>query len=413
MNILNVGTYAPQQCGIASFSQDLRNNLTRLGERVSIAAVSDPHYTYQYPNEVSYVMRQTRKEDYANTANTVNRDFSIDLVIVQHEYGIYGGADGDYLLDFTSNLKKPFVLITHTVLPTPTTGQRTVLRNLCQQAAAVVCMTTASARLASQLYGAPLEKVNVIQHGVPAFRQKNRSQLKREYGFENKELITTFGLIGPGKGIEIGIRSLKELAARHKNLMYLVVGRTHPMLVKQEGERYREMLTNLIIELGLQDNVSFINRFLDPEELGDYLYMTDIYLSPYPDTNQAISGTLAYALGCGRAIVSTPYLYAQEMVAQGQRGLVASNATPAALAELLNRILTEPDLKLILEKRAAKLGSKIKWPYIAQQYAALAEKIVKSELAAYYSACSHEWDTKRAGNNLKGVLDNKFTPYPV
>jgi glycosyltransferase involved in cell wall biosynthesis len=259
-----------------------------------------------------------------------------------------------------------------------------------------------------------LEKVNVIHHGVPAFRQKNRSQLKRDYGFENKELITTFGLIGPGKGIEIGIRSLKELSARHKNLMYLVVGRTHPMLVKQEGERYREMLTDLVIELSLQDNVSFINRFLEPEELGDYLYMTDIYLSPYPDTNQAISGTLAYALGCGRAIVSTPYLYAQEMVAKEQRGLVAPNATPAALAELLNRILSEPDLKHILEKRAAKLGSKIKWPYIAQQYAALAEKIVKSELAAFYSACSHEWDTQRAGNTkLKGVLDNKFTPYPV
>ena len=414
MNILNVGTYSPQQCGIASFSKDLRDNLIRLGEHISIAAVSDPHYTYQYPNEVSYVLRQTNKEDYANTANTVNRDYGIDLVIIQHEYGIYGGADGEYLLDFTSQLKKPFVLVTHTVVPTPTNGQRTVLRNLCQQAAGIVCMTKTSARLATQIYEAEADKVHVIQHGVPAFRQKNRCQLKREYGFENKDLITTFGLIGPGKGIEIGIRTMKELVSQHKDLMYLIVGRTHPMLVKHEGEQYREMLTDLVIELGLEDNVSFINRFLEPEELGDYLYMTDIYLSPYPHADQAVSGTLAYALGCGRAIVSTPYLYAQEMVAEGQRGLVAPNATPMALAELLNRILAEPDLKLILEKRAAKLGGKIKWPYIAQQYAMLAENVFKSELAAFYSACSQEWEAKWGRNTkLKEGIDHKFIPYLV
>jgi len=394
MNILNVGTYSPQQFGIASFSQDLRDNLMRLGDSISIAAVSDPHYTYQYPNEVSYVIRQTQKEDYANTANTVNRDIGIDLVIIQHEYGIYGGIAGDYLLDFTSHLEKPFVLVTHTVLPTPTTSQRTVLRNLCRQAAAVVCMTNNSAMLACQIYEAESEKVSVIQHGVPTFKQKNRCQLKREYGFEDKDLITTFGLIGPGKGIEIGIRALKLLVAQHENLMYLIVGRTHPLLVKLEGERYREMLTDLVIELGLQDNVSFINRFLEPEELGNYLYMTDIYLSPYPQADQAISGTLAYALGCGRAIVSTPYLYAQEMVARRQRGLVAPDTAPKSLAELLNRILSEPDLKLILEKRAAKLARKIKWPYIAQQYAMLAKNILKSELAAIYSACSQEREAK-------------------
>jgi len=382
MNMLNVGTYSPQQCGIASFSKDLRDNLMRLGESISIAAVSDPHYTYRYPNEVSYVMRQAQIIDYASTANAVNRDNGIDLVIVQHEYGIYGGADGNYLLDFTSHLKKPFVLVTHTMLPAPTASQRVVLSRLCRQAAAVVCMTRTSARLASRIYEAPPEKVYVIHHGVPAFQKKDRSMLKREYGFEDRILITTFGLIGPGKGIEIGIRALKELVTRHKNLMYMIVGRTHPMLVKHEGERYREMLTDMVMELGLQDNVRFINRFLEPEELGDYLYMTDVYLSPYPQADQAISGTLAYALGCGRAIVSTPYLYAREMVAQGQRGLVAPDATAKSLSELLNRILSDPDLKIILEQRAAKLGGKIKWPYIAGQYAMLAESILKNKVVA-------------------------------
>ncbi len=382
MNILNVGTYPPQHCGIASFSKDLMDNLKKLGESISIAAVSDPHYTYDYPNEVSYVMRRDQKIDYAKTANAINENTSIDLVIVQHEYGIYGGTDGNYLLDFTKCLKKPFVLVTHTVLPVPTVNQRTVLRNLCQQSVAVVSMTRTSAALASQIYEAAPEKVYVIHHGVPAFQKKDRHLLKQEYGFWGKELVTTFGLIGPGKGIEIGIRTLKELVTQHRNLMYLIVGRTHPMLVKHEGEQYRGMLTDLVITLGLQDNVRFVNRFLEPEELGDYLYMTDIYLSPYPQADQAISGTLAYALGCGRAIVSTPYLYAKEMVAKGQRGLVSPDATAESLAELINRILSEPFLKIILEQRAAKLGGKIKWPYIAGQYVMLAESILKTKVVA-------------------------------
>jgi glycosyltransferase involved in cell wall biosynthesis len=357
----------------------------RLGERISIAAVSDPFYNYQYPEEVSYIIRRNQKSDYVNTANTINRDIGIDLVIIQHEYGIYGGADGDYLLDFTSNLEKPFILVTHTVLPTPTISQRTVLRNLCRQASAVVCMTKSSAMLASQIYKAASEKVHIIHHGVPAFRKTNRSVLKEEYGFEDKQLITTFGLIGPGKGIEIGIKALKEIVDQHRNLIYLIVGRTHPLVVKQQGEQYREMLADLVIQLGLEENVCFINRFLEPEELGNYLQMTDIYLSPYPHADQAVSGTLAYALGCGRAIVSTPYLYAQEMVAQGQKGLVAPNAEPTVLADLLNRILSEPDLKRILEKRAARLGEKIKWPYVAKQYAMLAENVLESNVNAVYT----------------------------
>ena len=385
MNFLNLGTYSPKQCGIATFSKNLRDNLTRLGERTSIAAVSDPYFTYTYPDEVSYVIRQNKIEDYASTANAINKNSGIDLVIIQHEYGIYGGADGEYLLEFTARLKKPYLLVTHTILPFPTANEKVVLSALCRQAAAVVCMTKTSSSMLSRVYGAAPEKVYIIHHGVPAFKTQDRKLLKQEYGFEGRELITTFGLIGPGKGIEIGIRALKRLVMKHKNLMYLIVGRTHPMLVEHEGEQhgdqYRETLIELVRRLGMQDHVEFVNKFLEPEELGEYLYMTDVYLSPYPDLNQAISGTLAYALGCGRAIVSTPYLYALEMLSQGQRGLVADDTTTEALAELLDRVLSEPDLKLRLEKRAALLGAKIKWPYIAKQYANLAESVLKSKIA--------------------------------
>jgi len=384
MNFLNLGTYSPRLCGIATFSKNLRDNLTRLGERTSIAAVSDPYFTYTYPDEVLYIIRQNKIEDYASTANAVNKNSGIDLVIIQHEYGIYGGADGDYLLEFTARLKKPYLLVTHTILPYPTANQKVVLSALCRQEAAVVCMTKTSSSMLSRVYGAAPEKVYIIHHGVPAFRMQDRKLLKQEYGFEGRELITTFGLIGPGKGIEIGIRALKRLVMKHKNLMYLIVGRTHPMLVEHEGEhgdRYRETLIELVRRLGMQDHVEFVNKFLEPEELGEYLYMTDVYLSPYLDLNQAISGTLAYAMGCGRAIVSTPYLYALEMLSQGQRGLVADDTTAEALAESLDRVLSEPDLKLQLEKRAAWLGAKVKWPYIAKQYANLAESVLKSKIA--------------------------------
>lgn len=384
MHFLNLSTYLPKQCGIASFSKDLSDNLTRLGERTSIAAVSDPYYIYAYPDEVTHIIHQQDKEDYIKAANLINKNSSIDLVIIQHEYGIYGGADGGYLQEFTARLIKPYIIVSHTVMPNPSTNQRTVLSDLCRQAAAVVAMTKNSAGLLSYVYKVPQEKVYIIHHGVPAFTAKDRKLLKHEYGFEGRELVTTFGLIGPGKGIEIGIRALKELIMKHrnKNLMYLIVGRTHPMLIKHEGERYREMLYDLINSLGLQDHVKFINKFLEPEELGAYLYMTDIYLSPYPNKDQAISGTLAFALGCGRAIVSTPYTYALEMLSsQGQRGLVAADATPESLAELLDRILSEPELKILLENGAARLGEKIKWPYIAKQYASLAESVLESKIA--------------------------------
>jgi glycosyltransferase involved in cell wall biosynthesis len=381
MHFLNLSTYLPRQCGIATFSKDLRDNLTRLGERTSIAAVSDPYYTYNYPDEVSYIIKQHEMGDYIRVANAVNKNRSIDLVIIQHEYGIYGGADGEHLLWFTSSLAKPYVLVAHTALPDPSVNQRLVLSNLCQRAAAVVAMTKNSAGLLSSVYEVAPEKLYIIHHGVPAFRKRCRKLLKQEHGYEGRELITTFGLIGPGKGIEIGIKSLKDLAKKHANLMYLIVGKTHPMLLQHEGERYREMLYDLINSLGLQDHVEFINRFLEPEELGDYLYMTDVYLSPYPNRDQAISGTLAYALGCGRAIVSSPYTYALEMLSQGQRGLVAVDAAPESLAELLDQVLSEPDLKLLLENNAARLGDRMKWPYIAKQYANLAGSILESEIA--------------------------------
>jgi glycosyltransferase involved in cell wall biosynthesis len=382
MFVVNLGTYPPKQCGIATFSKDLRDNLIRTGVSVRIAAVSDGAYVYDYPSEVAYEIRQDVSIGYARLAVQINRSSEADLVIIQHEYGIYGGADGEYILDFADRLEKPFLLITHTILPHPTGSQRDILDHLADMAAAVVCMSKRSAHLLEVVYAVQPEKIRVVHHGVPTFQVKDRDQLKQHYGYTGRQVITTFGLIGPGKGLEIGIRALKDVVSKHPDVLYLIAGKTHPMLLRREGERYREMLNTLIADLELSDHVKFINHFMENEELGDYLYMTDIYLSPYPNRDQAVSGTLAFAIGCGRAVVSTPYEYALAMLADEQRGLIAADANPESIAILLDRVLSNPVLKSHLELKTARLGKTISWPYVAGQYANLATGIINSRIVS-------------------------------
>lgn len=380
VSILNLGTYLPKQCGIATFSKDLRDNLESTGRRVQIAAVSDEEYSYDYPSEVSLELRQHHVEDYELTAKLINTNPEIDLCIVQHEYGIYGGADGEYVLNLVNNLRKPSMVVAHTVLPEPSPNQRRVLKDLAGRAAAVVCMSTRSARLLSSVFSVPAEKIFLIHHGVPVFPKQDRETLKQLYGLQACKLITTFGLIGPGKGLENGIRAIARIIPQHPHIHYLIVGQTHPMLLKREGESYRNMLGVLIDELNLKAHVSFVNRFLTLEELGDYLSMSDIYLSPYPNMNQAVSGTMAFALGCGRAIVSTPYEYALEMLQGGKRGVIALSSRPEHIALALNRVLEDAEVQATLEQNAERMGQRMIWPYVAEQYALLCDRLVPRPL---------------------------------
>lgn len=380
MSMLNLGTYLPKQCGIATFSKDLRDNLELTGRRVQIAAVSDEEYSYDYPSEVSLEIRQHHVEDYELTAKLINTNPEIDLCIIQHEYGIYGGADGEYVLNLVNSLRKPFMVVAHTVLREPSPNQHRVLKELAGRAAAVVCMSTRSARLLSSVFSVPAEKIFLIHHGVPVFPKQDRETLKKLYGLQGCKIITTFGLIGPGKGLENGIRAIARIIPEHPHIHYLIVGQTHPMLLKREGESYRNMLEKLIEELNLKGHVSFINRFLSLEELGDYLSMSDIYLSPYPNMNQAVSGTMAFALGCGRAIVSTPYEYALEMLQGGKRGVLALSSRPEHIALALNRVLEDEQVQVSLEKNAERMGQRMIWPYVAEQYALLADRMVPRPL---------------------------------
>ncbi len=373
---LVVSTYTPRKCGIATFSNDLRDNLLSQGQKVIIAAISEPFSSYVYPPEVAFKIQQERKADYIACAQWANHNPDIEMVIIQHEYGIFGGHDGDYVLELVAHLQKPYLLVTHTVLPQPHENQKKVLMRLAQEADGIICMTVRARKMLFKIYDIPLEKIIVVPHGVPNFPIKDREKLKAQYGLKDRRIITTFGFIGPGKGLEFGLKALAKVVDKHTDVLYLIAGNTHPMLLRSEGERYRDSILQLVEELELQDNVLFVNRFLDIAEIGDYLYMTDIYLSPYPNMDQAVSGPLSFAVGCGRAIIATPYEYAREILAQG-RGLVAREATPEALAEQLELILGDVALQTELEHRVAEFGQSFSWESVAEIYLKIAEEVLE------------------------------------
>lgn len=376
MTIVNLGTYPPKQCGIATFSEDLRKSLMKAGHTVLVAAVSDPEYEYEYGPETIIEISQHQRPDYIRAASQINNNKAIDLVIIQHEYGIYGGLDGSYVLDFCEALCKPFIVVCHTVLPQPDDSHYQILVDLTEQAAAVICMTENSAALLQRVYQVPSAKINLITHGVPDFLPKSSWALKKSYGLQKKNVITTFGLIGPGKGLELGIRAVAEVVKDFPDCTYLILGQTHPMLQKSEGEQYRQMLEQLVFDLGITDHVRFVNRFLSDEELGDYLYLTDIYLSPYPNLDQAVSGTLTFAVGSGRAIVSTPYAHARELLSEG-RGLLSSGTDYRELAQLMKSILADPQLKGRLQNNAGRLGYTMSWTQVGRRYSQIVSQIVK------------------------------------
>lgn len=375
MNIVNIGTYPPKQCGIATFSTDLRNSLLLHDNAVSIMALSDDSFEYHYTNEVVFNIKQNHKQDYIKAANFINTSSAIDMVILQHEYGIYGGKDGEFVLELAKLIHKPYVLITHTVLPRPSKRQKQILYELCHRATGIICMTEGSRNLLINLYEAPPELLKVIAHGVPDFEKHSQLELKKKYGVEDQQIISTFGLIGPGKGLELGIKAIAELVSAYPNIKYLILGQTHPMLQRYEGEKYRQMLVDLVDSLDLSNNVVFVNKYLTTQELGEYLYMTDIYLSPYPNMDQAVSGTLAFALGCGRAIVSTAYAYANEVLREG-RGLLAQEVDPRNIASLLEQILSSKELSDRLQNKAYKLGKTWTWANIGAEYTCFFKKIL-------------------------------------
>ena len=372
-NIAFLSTYPPRECGLATFTEDLVNAIGKTDLILPcVMAVAKGEEEYGDPR-VAYKFMQHDRASYASAAQWAN--LQVDLLVIEHEYGIFGGDCGEYIIDLAKELKIPFIVTTHTVLLEPSAKQRTVLRDLGRLSTKVVTMAGSSIPILIGTYGIEAQKIEFIPHGVPDMKVEPRDKLKADRGLLGKSVISSFGLISPAKGLEFGIEAVAKAAADYENLIYLILGKTHPCVKESRGEEYRQSLMDLSQSLGVGDNVRFIDKYLTKEEVVTYLNMSDIYLTPYLSKEQAVSGTLAYATGCGRVIVSTPYRYAEEMLAGG-RGLLAQFRDSESIASCIRSVLGNPARKSEMERRALIMGRKMTWPTVAGQYAQLCMNII-------------------------------------
>jgi glycosyltransferase involved in cell wall biosynthesis len=365
-----IGNYLPRQCGIATFTTDLCTALSDEYGRGRLFAipVNDPDSAYQYPEEVRLELQQEDLSTYARAAEYLNFNGN-DIVCLQHEYGIYGGAAGSYILTLLRRLKMPLVTTLHTVLREPDSSQRIVLGEIARLSDRLVVMSELAARLLREVYAVPNEKIDVIPHGVPDMPFMDPNYFKDKFGTEGKSVLLTFGLLSPNKGIENVIRALPAILAKHPKTVYIVSGVTHPHIRKQEGEKYRNSLQSLAEELGVAPNLILNNRFVSAEELIEHVGAADIYITPYQQEAQVVSGTLAIALGAGKAIVSTPYWHANELLADG-RGVIVPFGRPDAIAEAVVSLLENDAERHAMRKRAYLHSRGTTWAKTARAYMA-------------------------------------------
>lgn len=365
-----VGNYLPRECGIATFTTDLCNALT--GEfgpgRLFAIPVNDPESSYEYPEQVRLELTQEDIGSYERAAEFLNFNGN-DLVCLQHEYGIFGGVAGRYILALLRKLKMPLVTTLHTVLREPDANQRIVLEEIAQLSDRMVVMSELAAQLLREVYAVPGGKIDVIPHGVPDLPFMDPNYFKDKFGTEGKSVLLTFGLLSPNKGIENVIRALPSIVARHPNVVYIVSGVTHPHIRRREGEQYRESLRRLAEELGVSDRLILNNRFVSAEELVEHVGAADIYITPYRQEAQVVSGTLAIALGAGKAIISTPYWHAKELLAD-KRGLIVPFENPKAICDAVTGLLENDAERHAMRKRAYIHSRETTWPKTARAYMA-------------------------------------------
>ena len=365
-----VGNYLPRECGIATFTTDLCNALgTEYGPaRLFAIPVNDPDSSYEYPEQVRLEITQEDLASYERAADFLNFNGN-DLVCLQHEYGIYGGAAGRHILTMLRRLKMPLVTTLHTVLREPDFNQRAVLEEIAQLSDRLVVMSELAAQLLREVYAVPGGKIDVIPHGIPDLPFMDPNYFKDKFGAEGQSVLLTFGLLSPNKGIENVIRALPAILEQHPDVVYIVSGVTHPHLRKREGERYREELQALAKQLGVSEHLILNNRFVSAEELVEHVGAADIYITPYQHEAQVVSGTLAIALGAGKAIISTPYWHAKELLAE-KRGVIVPFERPDAIADAVIALLENDAERHAMRKRAYLHSRGTTWPKTAHAYMA-------------------------------------------
>ncbi|WP_345267653.1 glycosyltransferase family 4 protein [Nibrella viscosa] len=368
-NVAFIGDYLPRQCGIATFTADLYQSYRHFIPEANpiVVSVNDTPGGYTYPDEVRYEFYQHCQESYEKAAEFLNTK-NVEVVCLQHEYGIFGGPAGTYILRLLENLTAPVVTTFHTILKNPDQYQLEVLRNIADLSARVVCMSEKGKEFLLTIYDIPEEKIDLIPHGIPDMPFVDPHFYKDHFGMEGRQMLLTFGLLSPNKGIENVIRALPRIVEQFPDVVYMVLGATHPNLVRDQGETYRESLQKLADECGVAGHVQFNNRFVDLPDLLEYLGAADIYITPYLNPAQITSGTLSYAFGCGKAVVSTPYWHAEELLSEG-RGVLVPFGSSEAIADSILNLLRDENLRHTMRKKGYMMGRDMIWERVIRRYA--------------------------------------------
>ncbi len=375
-----MSSYSPRQCGIATFTEDLTKSIDKLKvlPPSTIVGINDPGSSYNYGKEVLWQIDADNITSYEKAAGYINNS-DLDLVNVQHEFGLFGGMWGEYLLTFLEELTKPVITTMHTTLfpdakifqtQESLDAHKKVVDGIRRASSAIVVMTNMAAHILQESYGVDKDAIKVIPHGSPSFPHVPSDSAKKDLGLEGRTVLLTFGLLSKDKGIQHAIKALPEIVKEHPDLLYLVVGVTHPQVRMGRGERYRKSLLRLVNTLNLGENVRFHNRFLSKDELIQYLQATDVYICPYVKKEQLSSGTVTYALAAGRPIISTPFYYAEELLAEG-RGILCKFNNPRSITDGIKYLLDNPEKRARIEKLAYDYGQNMTWPRVALKYADL------------------------------------------
>ena len=382
MKVICLGNYPPRQCGIATFTENLVKAIFKAADTHSVPfdleviAMNNCNKTYDYPSVVIKTIQDRKMDEYFQMADYVNNS-GADIFMLQHEYGIYGGESGVLLLGLLRRIRIPIVTTFHTVLQNPSFHQYEILKKIAAYSSRIVVMNGLAINFLEEIYGVPREKVVRIEHGVPDFENHAEPLFPKPVEWNNRKVMMTFGLIGRSKGIEVAIRSLPAIISKHPDLLYVVLGKTHPHILHYAGEEYRDYLQSLIKQNGLENNVIFINQYVSEFELMLYLKAADIYVTPYLNKAQITSGTLSYAVSGGCAVLSTPYWHAEELLADG-RGVLFDFGKHLQLAEKVNELLDNPESLQKLQQKAYDYGKTIAWPIIGKEYLDLLDLAIHS-----------------------------------
>ena len=375
-----IGTHLPRHCGIATFTTDFSEALARQfpDARVFAIAINDGDETYAYPPRVRFEIAEGDIESYRRAADFLNTN-SVDLVILQHEYGIFGGPSGGYILELLRHVRAPVVTMLHTVLRDPDPTQRQVMEEIVRLSDRLVVMSDHARDVLHNRYQTPLRQVAFIPHGIPDVPFVDPNYFKDQFDAEGKSVLLSFGLLSPNKGIEYAIAAMPAILEQHSNALYVVLGATHPHVRRTHGEAYRLELQRLARELGVERNVVFYDQFVPLEELVEWIGAADIYITPYLNPEQVVSGTLSYTVGAGKAVISTPYAHAEELLGEG-RGVLVPFRDSAAIAQRVNELLGNDAARHAMRKRAYTHGREMIWPRVAERYQRLFFEVLDERL---------------------------------